>query len=352
MFKFIRPLHFKSSTLALTLSTFLFFIGAQATDTFDKSAYLDLNTEYNQTVVNKKDSKTTTFLKEVGGTLRNALGSTDSDNAGELSHKISSGLKTQTINKAEGLMNDKANQFLNQFGSGRAEISINGLSSKELNYNIRSIQPIYKPNDKTLTFFQFGSGKNIGNPYSVSNIGIGHRILIEDDMVIAGINVFHDYKTKSRHKRLSLGLEYQRTNFGVSVNTYHQLLDKKTIAGNTEEALAGYDAQLTGQVPWVPWVTIKGGHYFWDFEVGDNIKGNIIGIEVELMPSISFEFGQEYSNDMITTAKLIIKFPFDDNEQLIDFAIADKPFEYGDKMDLTELDWVERFNKIQIENVQ
>jgi hypothetical protein len=30
-------------------------------------------------------------------------------------------------------------------------------------------------------------------------------------MAIVGINVFTDYETKSRHRRLSLGLEYQRT---------------------------------------------------------------------------------------------------------------------------------------------
>jgi hypothetical protein len=34
-------------------------------------------------------------------------------------------------------------------------------------------------------------------------------------MAIAGINVFTDYQTKSSHKRLSLGLEYQRANFTI-----------------------------------------------------------------------------------------------------------------------------------------
>jgi hypothetical protein len=75
-------------------------IDTQATDSFDKSAYLDLNTEYNQTVVNKKDSKTTTFLKEVAGTIRNALGSTDSDNVGELGNKITTGLQNQLETQA------------------------------------------------------------------------------------------------------------------------------------------------------------------------------------------------------------------------------------------------------------
>jgi hypothetical protein len=36
-------------------------------------------------------------------------------------------------------------------------------------------------------------------------------------MAIAGINVFTDYQTKSSHKRLSLGLEYQRANFSANI---------------------------------------------------------------------------------------------------------------------------------------
>jgi uncharacterized UPF0146 family protein len=55
------------------------------------------------------------------------------------------------------------------------------------------------------------------------NLGIGHRLLVEDDMAIVGINVFTDYETKSRHRRLSLGLEYQRTNFSANINKYHML---------------------------------------------------------------------------------------------------------------------------------
>ncbi|VVM19083.1 hypothetical protein BSPWISOXPB_1942 [uncultured Gammaproteobacteria bacterium] len=39
-------------------------------------------------------------------------------------------------------MNNKANTFLNAFGAGRSEVSIGGLSSKKLNYSLRTIQPI------------------------------------------------------------------------------------------------------------------------------------------------------------------------------------------------------------------
>jgi hypothetical protein len=39
-------------------------------------------------------------------------------------------------------VNNKANTFLNAFGAGRSEVSIGGLSSKKLNYSLRTIQPI------------------------------------------------------------------------------------------------------------------------------------------------------------------------------------------------------------------
>jgi hypothetical protein len=36
-------------------------------------------------------------------------------------------IKNQAINKTEGLVNDKANTFLNTFGAGRSEVSISGI---------------------------------------------------------------------------------------------------------------------------------------------------------------------------------------------------------------------------------
>jgi cell division GTPase FtsZ len=70
------------------------------------------------------------------GTARTALGSTNSDNTGQLGNKITKGvsnqLKNKAINKTEGFVNNKANTFLNAFGAGRSEVSIGGLSSKKL----------------------------------------------------------------------------------------------------------------------------------------------------------------------------------------------------------------------------
>ncbi|VVM24046.1 hypothetical protein BSPWISOXPB_6792 [uncultured Gammaproteobacteria bacterium] len=79
-------------------------------------------------------------------------------------------------------MNNKANTFLNAFGAGRSEVSIGGLSSKKLNYSLRTIQPISEldANSKALTFIQasIASGKSIDSRRTTVNLGVGHRLLV------------------------------------------------------------------------------------------------------------------------------------------------------------------------------
>jgi hypothetical protein len=62
---------------------------------------------------------------------------------------------------------------------------------------------------------------------------------------------------KSKHKRLSLGLEYQRANFSANVNRYHVFSDKKLVNGlqKQERAMSGYDVKLSGQAPY-PFLSI------------------------------------------------------------------------------------------------
>jgi hypothetical protein len=37
----------------------------------------------------------------------------------------------------------------------------------------------------------------------------------------------------------------------------------------------------------------KGTYYHWDTTTGSNIKGNVLGVDIELTPSVSFELGQD-----------------------------------------------------------
>ncbi|CAC9427785.1 hypothetical protein [uncultured Gammaproteobacteria bacterium] len=356
--------HFLALSLLITLSFNALAVDDNSEqpnkEELNKEAYLDLSKPYThkQSNTTKKDNQATALLKEVAGTARTALGSTNSDNTGQLGNKITKGvsnqLKNKAINKTEGFVNNKANTFLNAFGAGRSEVSIGGLSSKKLNYSLKTIQPISEldANSKALTFIQASitSGKSIDSRRITVNLGVGHRLLVENDMAIAGVNLFTDYETQSKHKRLSLGLEYQRSNFSANINKYHPLSDKKTVNG-VEEALAGYDVKLSGQAPYLPWAKIKGTYYHWDAKAGANIKGNILGVEIELTPSVSFELGQENNNTMNATSygRLTVKLPLGDKQKITNFKISDKVFKASSKVDLGEFAWVERTNKIMIE---
>ena len=358
--------HFLALSLLITLSFNAFAADNSeqpnkeelSKEVLNKEAYLDLSKPYThkQSNTTKKDNQATTLLKEVAGTTRAALGSTNSGNTNQLGKKVVTDIKNKAINKTEGFVNNKANTFLNAFGAGRSEVSIGGLSSKKLNYSLRTIQPISEldTNSKALTFIQAGiaSGKSIDSRRITVNLGVGHRLLVENDMAIAGINVFTDYESKSKHKRLSLGLEYQRANFSANINKYHVFSDEKLVNSVKEErARSGYDVKLSGQAPYLPWAKIKGTYYYWDTKAGPDIKGNILGVDIEITPSVSFELGQENNNTMDATSygKLTVKLPLGNKQKFTNFAIASKAFKDSRKMDLGALAWVERSNKIMIE---
>lgn len=163
--------------------------------------------------------------------------------------------------------------------------------------------------------------------------------------------MFLDYEAKSQHKRASLGLEYQRSDFSLGANYYLALSDKKVIGQYTEEPLSGYDVNLLGQIPYTSWAKIRAQHYFWDQKVGDNIKGSVLGIEVKLSPSSSIEFGQEDNNtqNKQSYAKLSLRLPVTQNEKPNNFALNERAFNSSALMDLTELEFVKRQQMIRVE---
>jgi uncharacterized protein (TIGR02145 family) len=275
----------------------------------------------------------------------------DASQAGE---QISSKVINKAVSETEGFINTQANKLANSFGNGNTEISISNIESGNPSYSIKTIQPLTTPNpdDKELVFIQgsVASDQNTADTRrSTINLGVGKRILVEDNKAIIGANAFVDYETSSKHKRASLGLEYKRSNFSAGANKYWGLSDKATINGAVEEPLNGYDIRLSGQAPYAPWATIKGTHYYWDETVGDDITGNVLGIQIELSPSTSFEIGSESSNtmDRASYGKLVIKLPFDNTGKLTNFAFDSTPFRADADMDLALLEMVERSNNIR-----
>ena len=97
--KFKHFLAFSVLTLSLNVTS------SGDINQFDKEAYLDFGKPYtynwnNPQSYTKKDNQATILLKEVAGTVRNALGSTNSDNVSQLGDKVTTGISNQLKNKA------------------------------------------------------------------------------------------------------------------------------------------------------------------------------------------------------------------------------------------------------------
>ncbi|SMN02064.1 Alkaline phosphatase [uncultured Candidatus Thioglobus sp.] len=355
------------SSLVLSLNV------TSGVEQFNKDAHLDFGQEYNwnntpQTFT-RKDNQATKFLKKVGSIVRNTLGTTKLEDIRQLDSKITNDLKHQltkeiknelnnrTIGKAEILINKKANEYVNSFGDGKTEISIRQIDSKNPTYSIKTIQPLsgLSENSKNLTFFQgqLNSGENEGERRSTLNLGIGYRALLNKGKSIVGINLFGDYEAKSKHRRASIGLEYQTSKFTANLNRYFALSDKKVIGDYTEEALSGRDIKLIGQLPYLPWAKIKSTHYSWDGVSKPDIKGTIFGIELDVSPSTTLEIGTENTNtsERKTYANLSAQLPFEQGKSITNFKVDNQPSSDSDIVRLTDLTLVERSNKIRIEKI-
>ena len=266
--------------------------------------------------------------------------------------QVTGQVKQLAVTTVESSINEFANDAANSFGKGNTEVSISNIESGNLNYSIKTIQPLTTLNKDSMSLIftqgSVASGGNNGDRRTTINLGFGKRILIEDNKAILGANVFYDYETISKHERASLGVEYKRSNFSAAANNYWGLSDEMTIDGVKEQALNGYDVKLSGQVPYTPWATLKGTHYYWDQKLGDDTTGYIVGIEVELSSSAKFELGVESSNAMNKTAygKLTFKLQPSGDYKPTNFSFDSTAFRAKEDMDLTALDMVERNNKI------
>jgi uncharacterized protein (TIGR02145 family) len=355
-------------------------------DQFNKNAYLNLNQKYNfnHQVVTKEKNAFDTLFAEIFSSVRNELGSTDSDNIDQLGNRIANNLENKAINqgvhKTEQFINKTANEFFNKtvkdffnngkffnsgdffnsesFGSGKSNVSIT--LSDNPSYRIQTIQPLTRlTEDSTkLTFIQaqLNTGNNnSGDTRSAFNIGVGHRLLLERGRSIAGVNLFNDYEPYSGHQRISLGLEYQRANFAANFNKYFAVSNKMAIDGHTEEALSGFDVKVSGQVPYLPWAKIKASGYVWDktdSKDSEDISGVILGVEAQLNPSLSVEIGIEDNSaiDAGTYARLNAQIPFK-NGKFTNFNISKKMFSNSGIVKLTDLNTVARSSKIRIEKI-
>ncbi len=223
-------------------------------------------------------------------------------------------------------------------------------------FSLLTVQPLYQTEDRQDTFFtqlRIARDWTLGTYRVTTNAGVGYRRLVADNQVLLGVNAFYDREWKYNHERLGVGAEARWAGLDLYANYYKALTGKRNAGTDIfEEALDGFDVELTAQVPYLPWARVRGQYFVWDTEAtNDDIKGYTGSIEMDLHQNLQVEFG--YTDDDFSDGYMFAQFRFiPGNRQrpalLSDRAVAEQAFDLRDMREHT-LDKVRRVNKIVLE---
>lgn len=122
------------------------------------------------------------------------------------------------------------------------------------------------------------------------NLGLGYRWSLAEHWLLGG-NVFYDHLAATSMDRYSLGLEMKSRWLDLYGNFYrgqHTSVDWQREASLTPQ---GWDLELAGRVPQLPWVEVLGKYYFWN-NVGaeEDLSGLEYGLRVMPIPFAGVEF--------------------------------------------------------------
>ncbi|MBL4646586.1 MAG: hypothetical protein COA52_07795 [Hyphomicrobiales bacterium] len=144
------------------------------------------------------------------------------------------------------------------------------------------------------------------------NVGAGYRVLTNDDTLLIGVNAFYDYGHEYKHQRVGVGFELIGSIMTARANGYLAVSDWRTVSNTAgvlieERALSGIDGELETSVPYMPWLRLSAGGYFWDADINDDVYGAKASLRADLNAYASLEIGGSLDNyDEKAWAKVVI----------------------------------------------
>ncbi|UUR73854.1 inverse autotransporter beta domain-containing protein [Enterobacter asburiae] len=164
-----------------------------------------------------------------------------------------------------GTANDAVQQWLGQFGTVEAQLSLNEDFSLE-NSSIDWLVPLYETPDNVL-FTQIGA-RNRDDRNTV-NLGLGMRWFNGEWMY--GTNGFYDEDLTGNNRRVSMGAELWRDYLQLSANGYFGLTgwhQSRDFDDYDERPADGFDIRLNG---WLPALPQLGGKVIYEQYFGDEV---------------------------------------------------------------------------------
>jgi len=241
-------------------------------------------------------------------------------------------------------------------GVTEAQVDFTDAVDGDTTFNILMLRNLNKTNDTNL-FTQFSlQTQDVGQNdlRYIGNIGLGYRFLNDDQSLMLGGNIFYDRDFEHDHERGSIGLEARGGNLEINANFYEDISLQQVANSRKEQALGGYDLNISSQIPFMPWARFNYTSYEWDKDIAStNTKGTKYSSEMNITSSLVFDVEYDESGntggDDIASASIRFVYPPRDNKpSLTDGFITKRAF-VNENVSSKLSDKVKRNNKIVIE---
>tara|TARA_B100001142_G_C14185677_1_gene597928 strand:- start:61 stop:915 length:855 start_codon:yes stop_codon:yes gene_type:complete len=196
---------------------------------------------------------------------------------------------------------DKFFSSIENFLDGNFEDTDFSIKTKEGNkpeIGITTFKPL-SDTDNSLSFLQ-GSFSNHDSDRKTLNLGLGQRILSDDENFMYGLNIFYDHELDQDHQRGSIGAEIKSSILELNTNHYFGISNELTGKNSVKEEVAdGYDLEIGAHVPYMPTAKIYTKLFEYDIPGASDFEGIEYASKIGIPNSgLNFEVGyKDYGNN-------------------------------------------------------
>tara|TARA_Y100001936_G_scaffold215522_1_gene226027 strand:- start:296 stop:1144 length:849 start_codon:yes stop_codon:yes gene_type:complete len=170
------------------------------------------------------------------------------------------------------------------------DISFKSKEGNKPEIGIKTFKPL-NDTESEITFFQGSFFTH--DERETLNLGIGKRILSNDENFMYGLNAFYDHELDFDHQRGSIGAEIKSSILELNTNHYFAISDERTGKNSVKEEVAdGYDLEIGAHIPYMP--TAKFYTKLFDYEIpgGSDFEGLEYSSKIDIPNSgLSVEVG-------------------------------------------------------------
>ncbi len=141
---------------------------------------------------------------------------------------------------------------------------------------------------------QVQAGAHLQTGESGFHTGVSYRHLLAEQLLL-GTNLFYDFLSAPNVSRWSVGMELRNLWLDLHANWYHGL--REDTSGELPDgpgsmeyySMDGFDAQLVGHIPILPWLEVAGRLYRWEHPLAADLSGQEYSMALRPVPLFNAE---------------------------------------------------------------